>query len=155
MKPSGLDVIEPDEYEVFNAALDEYEYAFVSLERTTISEEKLDDAAVAYLKQSDAQVDGYMADDFNKKNIGPSRLENKFSRNRYFTDEPYNDSAEIVKISRAGFDKGKNRAVIFIRYRLIGPQEAFYEEDNFVFLEKKDGKWVVIKKVTASHTCPR
>ena len=77
LKSSGLDMIESDEYEVFDAVLDKYD-AFVSLEKTTISERRLDNAAVTHLKQSGVQVDDYLIDDFNKKNSRAYELEKDF-----------------------------------------------------------------------------
>lgn len=154
IKSSDIDIIEPDEYEIFNAVLDKYD-AFVSLDKTTIFEKRLDNAAVAHLQRSGMQIDNYLTDDFNKKNSRSYELEKRFSKKRYFTDESHprfpGDVKESVKISRAGFDKGKNRAVIFIRYQSIAPQKAFYEEGNFVFLERKEGKWIVVKTVMASQ----
>jgi hypothetical protein len=154
LKSSSLDTNEPDEYEIFNAVLDKY-HAFVSIERTTMSEKMLNDAVVVHLKRSGVQVDDYLVDDFNKKNGRSYPLEKRFSKERHFTDEPYSSfqggSRESVKISRPGFNKEKNRALIFIRYQSIAPQKAFYEEGNFVYLEKKEGKWVAIKTVMASQ----
>ena len=154
LKSSGLDMIESDEYEVFDAVLDKYD-AFVSLEKTTISERRLDNAAVTHLKQSRVQVDDYLIDDFNMKNSRAYELEKRFSKKRYFTDESYQGfpgtGKESVKISRVGFNEEKDRALIFIRYRSIAPQKEFYEEDNFVFLEKKESRWIVIKTVMASQ----
>ncbi len=154
LKSSGLDMIEPDEYEIFNAVLDKYD-AFVSLERITIFEKRLDNAAIKHLTQSGMQIDNYLTDDFNKRNSRSYELEKRFSKKRYFMDESHprfpDRVKESVKISRAGFDKQKNKAVIFIRYRSIAPQKAFYEEGNFVFLERKEGKWIVIKTVMASQ----
>lgn len=154
LKSSELDMIEPDEYEIFNVVLDKYD-AFVSLEKTTISEKMLDNAAVTHLKQSGVQVDDYLTDDFNKKNSRSYELEKRFAKKRYFMDESHpgfpGRSKESVKISRAGFNKEKDRALIFIRYKSIGPQEAFYQDDNFVLLEKKESKWIMIKTVMASQ----
>jgi len=154
LKSSGLDMIEPDEYEIFNAVLDEYD-AFVSLEKTTISERRIDNAAVTHLKQSYVQIDNYLADDFNKKNSRSYELEKRFFKKRYFMDESYQSfpgsGKESVGISRVGFNKEKDRALIFVRYKSITPPEAFYEEGNFVYLEKKEGKWVAIKTVMASQ----
>ncbi len=154
LKASGLDMIEPDEYEIFNAVLDKYD-AFVSLEKTTISEKRLDNAAIKHLTRSGVQVDNYLTEDFNKKNSRSYELEKRFSKKRYFMDESHprfpGSVKESVKISRAGLDKEKNRAVLFIRYQSIAPQKAFYEEGNFVSLERKEGKWIVIKTVTASQ----
>mgnify|MGYP001617593044 FL=1 len=146
--------IESDEYEIFNAVLDKYD-AFVALEKKTISEKILDNAAVTHLKQSGVQVDDYLTDDFNKKNSKAYELEKRFSKKRYFTDESYpvfpDTSKESIRISRAGFNKEKDRALIFVRYWSIAPQKAFYEEGSFVFLEKKEGRWIVIKTVMASQ----
>ena len=154
LKSSELDMIEPDEYEIFNVVLDKYD-AFVSLEKTTISKKMVDNSVVTHLKRSGVQVDDYMADDFNKKNSRSYELEKRFAKKRYFMDESHSSfpgrSKESVKISRAGFDKEKDRALIFIRYKSIGPQEAFYQDDNFVLLEKKESKWIMIKKVMASQ----
>ena len=66
--------IESDEYEIFNALLEKYD-AFVAIERTTISEKMLDNAAVTHLKQSGVQVDDYITDDFNRKNSRAYELE--------------------------------------------------------------------------------
>jgi hypothetical protein len=154
LKYSGLDIIEPYEYEIFNAILDKYD-AFVSLDKTTISEKRLDNADVVHLQRSGMQIDNYLTDDFNKKNSRSYELEKRFSKKRYFMDESYpvhpGSGKESVKISRAGFDKEKNRAVIFIRYQSIAAQKAFYEEGNFVFLERKESKWIVVKTVMASQ----
>ncbi|HBR22348.1 MAG TPA: hypothetical protein DD713_07285 [Nitrospiraceae bacterium] len=154
LKASGLDMIEPDEYEIFNAVLDKYD-AFISFEKMTISEKRLDNAAIKHLTQSGVQVDNYLAEDFNEKNSRSYELEKRFSKKRYFIDESYpvlpGSGKEGIKISRAGFNKEKNQALIFIRYQIIGPQEAFYEEGNFVFLERKEGKWIVIKTAMASQ----
>lgn len=154
LKSSGLDMIEPDEYEIFNAVLDKYD-AFVSLDKTTMSEKRLDNADVAHLKRSGMQIDNHLTDDFNKKNSRSYELEKRFSKKRYFMDESHprfpDSGKKSVKISRAGFNKEKNRAVIFIRYKIVGPQEVFYEEGNFVFLEKKESKWIVVKTVMASQ----
>jgi hypothetical protein len=154
LSASGLDMIGPDEYEVFNAVLDKYD-AFVSLEKTTISEKMLDNVTVTHLTQSGVKVDDYLADDFNKKNSISYKLEKRFSKERYFMDESYpvhpGSGKESVKISRAGFDEEKNRAVIFIRYQSIALQKAFYEEGNLVFLERKESKWILVKTVMASQ----
>ena len=154
LKSSVLDTIEPDEYEIFNVALDKYD-AFVSLEKTTISEKMLDNAAVTHLKQSGVQVDDYLTVDFNKKNSRSYELERRLFKKRYFMDESHQGfpggSKESVKISRAGFNKEKDLALIFVRYKSIGSQEAFYEEGNFVYLEKKESKWIAIKTVMASQ----
>jgi U3 small nucleolar RNA-associated protein 14 len=97
----------------------------------------------------------YLADDFNKKNSRPYKLENKFKKERHFADEKYTGftgrARETVKISRPGFNKEENQALIFIIYQSNSSQEAFYEESNFVFLEKKEDRWIVMKKVMASQ----
>jgi hypothetical protein len=151
-KPGGA--IESDEYEIFDAVLDNYD-SFVAIEKKTISEKILDNAAVTHLKQSGVQVDDYLTDDFNKKTSRAYELEKRFSKKRYFIDESYpsfpDSGKESIKISRAGFNEGKNQALVFIIYKSVGPQEAFYEEGNFVFLEKKEGRWIVIKTVMASQ----
>lgn len=120
-----------------------------------MTERKLDSASIKHLTQSGVKVDDYLADDFNKKNIISYKIEKRFSKKRYFMDESYpvhpGNGKESVKISRAGFDKEKNRAVIFIRYQSIAAQKAFYEEGNFVFLERKESKWIVVKTVMVSQ----
>ncbi|MDI6727876.1 MAG: hypothetical protein QMD44_02980 [Thermodesulfovibrionales bacterium] len=154
LKSSELDTIEPEEYEIFNAVLDKY-HALVSLEKTTMSEKKLDNADVTHLKRLSVHVDAYLTGDFNKKNSRSYELEKRFFKKRYFMDESYQSfpgsGKESVGISRVGFNKEKDRALIFVRYKSITPPEAFYEEGNFVYLEKKEGKWVAIKTVMASQ----
>jgi hypothetical protein len=154
LKSSEAGMIESEEYEIFNIVLEEY-HALVLIERTTMSEKTLDNAVITHLKRSGVHVDDYLADDFNKKNSRSYELEKRFTKKRYFMDESHRgfqgSSKESVKISRPGFNKERNRALIFVSYKSIAPQKAFYEEGNFVYLEKKDGKWISIKTVMASQ----
>lgn len=147
------DAVGPEEYEIINPALGGYD-VFTAIDRTTVSEMKLDSALIRFLASSGIIIDDHLAEDFNNKNIGLHKIEDNRLPQRRLADEPQQGmpgGKEILRLSRPGFDKGKTSALIFIRYRSIGPKEAFYEEDNFILLRKKESGWAVVKKVMASQ----
>jgi hypothetical protein len=113
--------------------------------KTTISEKRLDNAAVTHLKQSGVQVDNYLATTLIKKN--QLELEKRFSLKRY----SWMNISKVLRVEtrkRENIEAGFNKEKIWIFCRV-----SKHRPTNILraLFEKKESKWVTIKTVMASQ----
>lgn len=140
------DPIGPEEYEVYAAVfasdkLDGIPYGRVTIERETLTE-NID-------KENWKEVDGFMVEDFNRKNEKEYALRDKFPpggkpdikiRASVGKRGPFDFSGGgRTYVSRVGFNKANTEALVYVQHVADPEMGVGY----YVFLHKKGGKWEV------------
>lgn len=142
--------IKPDEYQVYAAVfasgkLDGMPFGYVVLEKET-RKEKIH-------KDNWKDVDGFMLDDFNKKNEREYPLEDKFQK---YKSPSAHKSLNIevrdqrdkrlgpfdmgrTSVSRVGFNKNKTKALVYVQH-IADPEMGV---GYYVLLDKVGGIWVI------------
>lgn len=149
--------IEPEEYEVYAAVfasgkLDGIPFGYVVLEQKTLKEK--------IRKDGWKDIDGFMIDDFNKKNEKEHSIENRFPSYPGLTikvregdgkrksildwdkETPALDSGR-TSISRVGFNKDKTKAIVYAQH-IATPEMGV---GHYAFLDKINGKWGIAGSV--------
>ncbi len=146
----SIGIIEPEEYEVYVAVfasskLDGMPFGYVVLEKETRKEK--------IRKDNWKDVDGFMLDDFNKRNERGYTLEDKFpkykspsthkSLNIEVRDQRDKRSGPFdmgrTSVSRVGFNKDKTKALVYVQHVADPEMGVGY----YVLLDKAGGKWVI------------
>lgn len=145
--------IEPEEYEVYAAVfasgkLDGMPFGYVVLEKETLKEK--------IRKENWKDLDGFMFDDFNRKNEKEHIIENRFpsypgltikaregdGKRKSILDwdkETATMDSGKTSVSRVGFNKDKTKAFVYVQY-VANPEMGI---GHYVLLDKTSGKWVI------------
>lgn len=142
--------IELEEYEVYITVfaarkLDGIPFGYVVLEKETLKEK--------IRKDNWKDIDGFLIDDFNRKNEREYLLEDKFAKYKSSSDHR-NLNIEVrdqrdksfgpfdmgrTYVSRVGFNKDKTKALVYVQH-VAGPEMGV---GHYVLLDKDSGKWII------------
>lgn len=143
-------VISPEEYEAYAAVfasekLDGIPFRYVVLEKDTKKE--------TVNKENWKDIDGFLVDDFNRKNEQQYALEDKFPEDATREDHgrlqikireqkeertsPFDTGR--TSVSRVGFNRDKTEALVYVQH-VATPESGI---GYFVFLHRDNGKWTI------------
>lgn len=86
--------------------------------------------------------------DFNEKNFKVYRLSEAFVREMAQDSETGLEGRKKTTFSRVGFDRERRHALLLMGIVLYYPEDIM-NEGQYVFLEKKDGAWTIVKTARA------
>lgn len=145
--------IESEEYAVYAAVfasgkLDGIPFGYVVLERETLKEK--------IRKDGWKNIDGFMIEDFNRKNKKEHLIENRFpsypdltikvregvSKRKSILDwnkEPAALNSGRTSVSRIGFNKDRTKALVYVQH-VAEPEMGI---GHYVLLDKINGRWAI------------
>ena len=89
-----------------------------------------------------------MVKDFNEKNFKAYNLSEAFVREMAQDSGGGREGRKKTTFSRIGFDREKRHALLLMGITLYYPEDVM-NEGQYVFLEKKDGKWTIVNTAEA------
>ena len=152
--------IDADEYAIYRVALQNLKGVIdvpnggdVVLD-ATLSGRRLEADSIAHLARNGMAPDLAMVQDFNRKNRQKYRIAKGHLPPPIVLADDWKpifpdgvQSVERLELSRVGFDKSREHALLIVTYTLRSKHDAYHHSGGYLMLRRSEDQWVVIGKV--------